>query len=338
MANPAVIQGIQSGSLRPGILQRIWLKRQGSDSKSLLGVAPITTVPTLSGYYHYWNENGTINSGGAADPLIAKTLDQPATPGGLALTSAAYNVLNYAWGGQVIPNETVQEFAARGEDVIAAFTEKLATQGVQHHAKSVGTLINTSGSYSDSAISGPALATTPSGDLIGAVNTALLGFIANGVSITDEADDFVAVINTTTYATIVKAYQIKEYGAIAAISGPSTFVTGYSDRGAVERFFRNAFMRPIRLVVSDHTTQTMTGTVTNVITDGYMSIFKVARGQGDSGFLSTFTTDSAGATGRVITYPMYNPQGTGIYVKGLYGVTVLGGSSKFARLITGLTA
>ena len=338
MANPAVIQGIQSGNLRPGILQKIWLKRQGSSSLSLASVAPIVAVPTLNGYYHVWDENGTINTGGAANPLVAKTLDQPAMPGGLKLTSAQYQVLNYAWGGQVIPNETVQEFSARGEDVIAAYTEKLAVQGVQHHAKTVGSVLNTTGSYSDSAISGPALATTPSGDLIGAVNEALLGFISNGVSISDPDDDFVAVISATTYATIVKAYQIKEYGAIAAISGPSTFVTGFSDRGAVERFFKNAFMRPLRLVVSDHTTQTQTGTVTSVITAGNMSIFKVARGQGDSGFLTTFTTDSAGATGRVITYPAYNPQGVGIYVKGLYGVTVLGGSSKFARLITGLTS
>ena len=338
MANPAVIQGIQSGNLRPGILQRIWLKRQGSDATSLLSVAPITTVPTLSGYYHYWDENGVINSGGSADPLVAKSLDQPAQPGGLKLTSAAYSVLNYAWGHQTIVDETVQEFAARGEDVLAAYTEKLAAQGVQHHAKTVGTVLNTSGSYSESAISGPGLATTPSGDLIGAVNTALLGFIANGVSIMQPDDDFVAVINTTTYATIVKAYQIKEYGAIAAISGPSTFATGFNDRGAVERFFKNAFMRPLRLVVSDHTTQTQAGTVSNVITDGYMSIFKVARGQGDSGFLSTFTTDSSGVTGRVISYRQNNPEGIGIYVKGLYGVTVLGGSSKFARLITGLTA
>lgn len=337
--SPAVIQGIQSGNLQPGILQKIWLKRQGSTSTSLLGVAPITVVPTLSGYYHIWNENGVINTGGSNDPLVAKSLDQPATPGGLQLTSAQFTVLNYAWGAQVITNETVAEFAARGEDVIAAYTDKLAVQGVQHHAKTVGSVINASGSYSASAISGPGLATTPSGDLIGALNTALLGFLSNGVEIQNPEDDWVAVTNTTTAATLLKAYQVLAR-PVAAITGPSTFTTGYATMDLLETFFKTCTIRKagLRLIVDDHTTQTLAGTVSNVITDGYLSIFKVAKGQGDSGFLQTFTTNAAGATGRVETYPMYNPMGTGIHVKGLYGVTVLGGSSKFARLITGLTA
>lgn len=333
--SPAVIQGIQTAGLRPIPLNKIWLKRQGSGSTNLLALAPITTVPSVNGFYHYFDENGVINTGGAADPTVPKSFDQPATPGGLKITSAAYTVNNYAWGAQVITEDDEREFAARGESAIAIFTDKLARQGVQHHAKTFGAVIAASGSYSAGAISGPALGTTPSGDLIGAVNTALEQFVASGLDL-DEGE-WAAVCNDVTYNTLIKAYQVATYGAVAAYSGSSQRL-GYADRSAVDQFFARAFFRPLKLTVSTHTYQNLAGTVTRVIPDGLLSIFKVADGLGSSGFLQTFVTDASGATGRVVSYPAYNPVGTGVYVKNQYGIVTLGGASKFGQRITGLTS
>lgn len=333
--SPAVIQGIQTAGLRPIPLNKIWLKRQGSASTNLLALAPVTTVPSVNGFYHYFDENSVINTGGVNDPFLPKAFDTPATPGGLKITSAAYTVNNYSWGKQVITEDDEREFAARGESALAIFANKLAAQGVQHHAKTFGAVIAASGSYSASAISGPALATTPSGDLIGAVNTALEQFVASGIDVSE--GEYAAVCNDVTYNTLIKAYQVATYGAVAAYSGSSQRL-GYADHSAVEQFFARAFFRPLKLTVSTHTYQTLAGTVSRVIPDGLLSIFKVADGLGSSGFLQTFVTSSDGSTGRVITGPSYDPMGTQIYVKNQYGIVTLGGASKFGQRITGLTS
>src|SRR5512137_1545292 len=121
--------GVNTGGLRPGILQRISLFRTGSASKVAAELSPVVKVETRQGYYHYFAENDALLQAGGAQvsnqvpqPV---NYDTPAMPGGLRVTSAAYNSSLYRWGHQILTLKQIEEFARRGEDIQARYAEKL---------------------------------------------------------------------------------------------------------------------------------------------------------------------------------------------------------------------
>ena len=60
--------GVNTGGLRPGILQRISLFRTGSSSKVAAELSPVVKVETRQGYYHYFAENDALlQAGGGED-------------------------------------------------------------------------------------------------------------------------------------------------------------------------------------------------------------------------------------------------------------------------------
>ena len=56
--------GVNTGGLRPGILQRISLFRTGSSSKVAAELSPVVKVETRQGYYHYFAENDALLQAG----------------------------------------------------------------------------------------------------------------------------------------------------------------------------------------------------------------------------------------------------------------------------------
>jgi hypothetical protein len=108
----------------------------------------------------------------------------------------------------------------------------------------------------------------------------------------------------------------------------------------LKAFFASRLIVPLDLVVLPTylpTNASQTGV--SVLTDGDVSIFKVAEAYGDSGFLQTFTPDPNAALGQIYSYDTNNPKGIAMHVESDYGVVVLGGTAnKWARLATGISA
>jgi hypothetical protein len=324
--------GTNSGALRPGILQRISLYRGGSDSAVSLELSPIVKVMTRAGFYHYFAENDALVTDGAQG-IKPIELDTPAVPGGLRITSGSYNSSVYRWGHQVFTLKQIQEFAARAEDITAVFAMKLQTQGVQHHAAVVGAALSTSGNYGSGL-------SVPNGNLASAAlqstfNSLLLAAAADGADIF--SGRWVAVCNLNTANALLQKNEVQQMGysiAAASVAGSLAQVrTGAADWSQLKAFFASKLICPVDFVcLPQFLPSAASQTGTPVMTDGLVSIYKVAEANGDSGFIQTFTPDPNAALGQVISYDSQNPRGIAMYIESDYAVQVLGGSAnKWAR-------
>jgi len=330
--------GVNSGALRPGILQKISLFRGGSDSAASLELSPIVKVGTRAGFYHYFAENDALVTDGAQG-IKAIELDTPAVPGGLRITSGSYNSSVYRWGHQVFTLKQIEEFAARQEDITALFAMKLQTQGLQHHAAVVGSALSTSGNYAGGAsITNGGAA---SAELQNGINAQLLASAADGCDIF--SGRWVAVCNLNTANALLQKNEIQQMGysiAAATVGGNLAQVrTGAADWSQVKAFFASKLIAPLDFVcLPQFLPNAGSQTGVPVVTDGIVALYKVAEAAGDSGFLQTFTPDVNAALGQVVSYDSQNPRGIAMYIESDYAVTVLGGqSNKWARYADGIS-
>lgn len=331
--------GVNTGGLRPGILQRISLFRTGSASKVAAELSPVVKVETRQGYYHYFAENDALLQAGGAQvsnqvpqPV---NYDTPAMPGGLRVTSAAYNSSLYRWGHQILTLKQIEEFARRGEDIQARYAEKLAVQGAQLHAAVVGAALNDSNNYgSNTSVTG---GSTAGAELQKTFNNLLLASAADGCDI--ESGRWVAACNLATANILMQKNEVFQMGYALGYNGSGQTRTGAADMGQLDAFFKTKLIVPLELKIMPQylpTIATQTGSV--VMTTGNVALFKVAEAYGDSGFLQTMTPEPNAALGQLFSYSAYNPAGVGMYVESDFGVTVLGGTAnKWARLATGLS-
>lgn len=331
--------GVNTGGLRPGILQRISLFRTGSASKVAAELSPVVKVETRQGYYHYFAENDALLQAGGAQVSNqvpqAVNYDTPAMPGGLRVTSAAYNSSLYRWGHQILTLKQIEEFARRGEDIQARYAEKLAVQGAQLHAAVVGAALNDSGNYgSNTSVTNGGAATA---ELQKTFNNLLLASAADGCDI--ESGKWVAACNLATANILMQKNEVFQMGYALGYNGSGQTRTGAADMGQLDAFFKTKLIVPLELKIMPQylpTIATQTGSV--VMTTGNVALFKVAEAYGDSGFLQTMTPEPNAALGQLFSYSAYNPAGVGMYVESDFGVTVLGGTAnKWARLATGLS-
>ena len=336
--------GVNTGALRPGVLQRISLFRTGAAGTQSMELSPIVKVPTRQGFYHYFAENDAL-TGGDYSPVAATgaqaiqpvDYDTPASPGGLRITSAAYQASIYRWGFNVFTLKQIDEFAARGEDITARYADKLSIQGRQHHAAITGYALRQSGNYgSSTGVTDGGLA---SAQLQKTFNNLLLASAADGCDI--EGGRWVAVCNLTTANRLLGKNEVFQmgYGIASNDSGSAQYRAGSSDMGQLNTFFKTKLIVPLELKIMPQylpTIATQTGSV--VMTTGNVALFKVAEAYGDSGFLQTMTPEPNAALGQLFSYSAYNPAGVGMYVESDFGVTVLGNTAnKWARLATGLS-
>ena len=331
--------GVNTGALRPSVLQRISLFRAGSAGTQSVELAPIVKVPTRQGFYHFFAENDALVTDGPQG-ITPVDYDTPAVAGGLRITSASYQSSMFRWGYNSFTLKQIDEFAARGEDITARYADRLSIQGRQHHAAIVGAALSTSGNY------GSNLAVTNGGAANAALqatfNSLLLASAADGCDI--ESGRWVAACNLTTANRLLGKNEVFGMGysiAAATVSGALAQArTGAADWSQLRAFFASKLIVPLDLVVLPQflpTAASQTGT--SVMTDGIVSIFKCAEAYGDSGFLQTFTPDPNAALGQIYSYDQNNPKSIGMHVESDYGVVVLGGTAnKWARLATGISA
>jgi len=333
--------GVNTGGLRPGILQRISLFRTGSSSKVAAELSPVVKVETRQGYYHYFAENDALLQAGAnqVSNQVPQPVnyDTPAMPGGLRVTSAAYNSSLYRWGHQILTLKQIEEFARRGEDIQARYAEKLAVQGAQLHAAVVGAALNDTANFgSNGAITGGG---TAAATLQKDFNDFLLASAADGCDI--ESGKWVAVCNLATANILMQKNEVFQmgYGIASKSDGTAQYRAGSSDMSQLNAFFATKLIVPLELKIMPQylpTIATQTGSV--VMTTGNVALFKIAESYGDSGFLQTMTPEPNAALGQLFSYSAFNPAGVGMYVESDFGVTVLGGTAnKWARLATGLS-
>ena len=337
--------GVNTGALRPGVLQRISLFRTGAAGTQSMELSPIVKVPTRQGFYHYFAENDALPGGDfstvsatGAQSIQAVDYDTPASPGGLRITSAAYQASIYRWGFNVFTLKQIDEFAARGEDITARYADKLSIQGRQHHAAITGYALRQSANYgSSTAVTDGGIA---SAQLQKTFNNLLLASAADGCDI--EGGRWVATCNLTTANRLLGKNEVFQmgYGIASDAAGTAQFRAGASDMTQLKAFFASRLIVPLDLVILPTylpTNASQTGV--SVLTDGDVSIFKVAEAYGDSGFLQTFTPDPNAALGQIYSYDTNNPKGIAMHVESDYGVVVLGGTAnKWARLATGISA
>ena len=258
-------------------------------------------------------------------------------PGGLRVTSAAYNSSLYRWGHQILTLKQIEEFARRGEDIQARYAEKLAVQGAQLHAAVVGAALNDTANFaSNGAVTGGG---TAAATLQKDFNDFLLASAADGCDI--ESGKWVAACNLATANILMQKNEVFQmgYGIASKSDGTAQYRAGASDMSQLNAFFATKLIVPLELKIMPQylpTIATQTGSV--VMTTGNVALFKVAEAYGDSGFLQTMTPEPNAALGQLFSYSAFNPAGVGMYVESDFGVTVLGGTAnKWARLATGLS-
>lgn len=330
--------GVNTGALRPGVLQRISLFRGGSASTAALDIAPIVKVATRQGAYHWFAENDALVTDGAQG-IQPIDYDTPAVPGGLRISSSNYQSSLFRWGFNIFTLKQIEEFAARAEDITAVMANRLSHQGVQHHAAVVGAALNATGNY------GSTLSVTDGGNasakLQQTFNSLLLASAADGADITEGR--WVAVCNLNTANVLLQKNEVFQMGYALGYNGSGQVRTGAADFGQLSAFFATKLITPVEFVCLPHflpSAASQTGTP--VISDGIVSLFKVAETYGASGFLQTFTPDPNAALGQIISYNVDNPRGIAMYVESDYGIIPLGGTpgsaaNKWARLATGLS-
>jgi hypothetical protein len=338
--------GVNTGALRPSVLQQISLPRFGATGREAALVSPIIKVDTRQGFYHFFLENDQLQVGPSGNAQSPVGYDSPASPGGLRITSGTYQAGIYRFGQMNFSTKQIAEFEARGSDILATYSRKLLAQGTQLMTSLVGTAIATAANYAyDDTLT---ITATPAADLQGKLNQLIIDIMAGGADLSDGR--FVACCNMETANKLLKLTQVAESGyALASDSVAGNYArTGVTDMSQLKAWFASKLLIPVELVVFPHyvTTQSSGTSAPAIPTvlggvnagDDVLSIFKVAETYGSSGFLQTMTPNPAEATGSVHSYPVYNPQGQGMHIECDLGVTVVGATAgdptnKFAGLL-----
>jgi hypothetical protein len=327
--------GINTGALKPGILQRISLFRGGAQDTNSLTLAPIVKVATRAGFYHFFAENDALLTGSPQNPLTPVDYDTPASPGGMRISAGTFNSNLYRWGFQVFPLQQIAEFAARGEDITARAAFKLGGQAKQHHAKVLGAVLDTNGNFSATPASAGGAATP----LQNEINALLIDLAKQGVDLNEGR--WVATCNLNTANDMLQFNTVAQQGyALAYAGGTDTARTGATDMSQLKAWFLSKLICPLELVVLNQFLPTTGDTVgAPVIANGRLAIFKVAESYGDSGFVQTMTPDPNAALGQIYTYDVRQGLiGIGLHVESDYGITVLGGpANKWAACLTGVS-
>lgn len=336
--------GVNTGALRPSVLQQISLPRFGATGREAALVSPIVKVDTRQGFYHFFLENDQLQVGPSGNAQSPVGYDSPASPGGLRISSGTYQAGIYRFGQMNFSTKQIAEFEARGSDILATYSRKLLAQGVQLMTSLVGTTIATAGNYAyaDSL----AIIGSPTADLQGKLNDLILQIMAGGADLADGR--FVACCNMEVANQLLKLVQVAESGYALASDTSSYARTGVTDMSQLKAWFASKLLIPVELVVFPHYVTTQQGGTSSPAIpavigganagDGVLSIFKVAETYGSSGFIQTMTPNPSEATGTVHTYPVYNPQGQGMHIECDLGVTVVGATAqdptnKFAGLL-----
>ena len=340
--------GVNTGALRPSVLQQISLPRFGATGREAALVSPIIKVDTRQGFYHFFLDNDQLNVGPSGNANSPVGYDSPASPGGLRISSGTYQAGIYRFGQMNFSTKQIAEFEARGSDILATYTQKLLAQGTQLMTSLVGTAIATSTNYAytDSIT----VTSTPGADLQGNLNQLIINIMAGGADLS--SGRFVAACNMEIANQLLKLTQVAESGyALASDSQATGYVrTGVTDMSQLKAWFASKLLIPVELVVFPHYVTTQQGGTSApaiptaiggggaIAGNGVLSIFKVAESYGSSGFIQTMTPNPSEATGTVHTYPVYNPQGQGLHIECDLGVTVVGATAgdpenKFAGLL-----
>lgn len=336
--------GVNTGALRPSVLQQISLPRFGATGREAALVSPIIKVDTRQGFYHFFLDNDQLNVGPSGNANSPVGYDSPASPGGLRISSGTYQAGIYRFGQMNFSTKQIAEFEARGSDILATYTQKLLAQGTQLMTSLVGTTIATSSNYAYGNTL--TITSTPTADLQGELNQLIIDIMAGGADLSNGR--FVAACNMEVANSLLKLTQVAESGyALASDSTAGNFQrTGVTDMSQLKAWFASKLLIPVELVVFPHYVTTQQGgtsapaipTVIGGGGGGVLSIFKVAESYGTSGFIQTMTPNPSEATGTVHTYPVYNPQGQGLHIECDLGVTVVGATAaapanKFAALL-----
>jgi len=323
--------GVNTGALRPSVLQQISLPRFGATGREAALVSPIIKVDTRQGFYHFFLDNDQLNIGPSGNANSPVGYDSPASPGGLRISSGTYQAGIYRFGQMNFSTKQIAEFEARGSDILATYTRKLLAQGTQLMTSLVGTTIATFANYAyyDSL----AISSAPQADLQGYLNQLIINIMAGGADLS--GGRFVACCNMEVANALLKLTQVAEAGYALASDTSSYARTGVTDMSQLKAWFASKLIIPVELVVFPHYVTTQQGGTSSpaipaVIGGGggqVLSLFKVAESYGDSGFIQTMTPNPSEATGTVHSYPVYNPQGQGLHIECDLGVTVVGATA-----------
>ena len=334
--------GVNTGALRPSVLQQISLPRFGATGREAALVSPIIKVDTRQGFYHFFLDNDQLNVGPSGNANSPVGYDSPASPGGLRISSGTYQAGIYRFGQMNFSTKQIAEFEARGSDILATYTQKLLAQGTQLMTSLVGTTIATAANYAyaDTLTIGG----NPAADLQGKLNDQIIAIMAGGADLSNGR--FVACCNMEVANSLLKLTQVAESGYALSYDGSGVTRTGVTDMSQLKAWFASKLLIPVELVVFPHYVTTQQGGASTpaipAVIGGsggnVLSIFKVAEGYGTSGFIQTMTPNPSEATGTVHTYPVYNPQGQGLHIECDLGVTVVGATAndpanKFAALL-----
>jgi len=334
--------GVNTGALRPSVLQQISLPRFGATGREAALVSPIIKVDTRQGFYHFFLDNDQLNVGPSGNANSPVGYDSPASPGGLRISSGTYQAGIYRFGQMNFSTKQIAEFEARGSDILATYTQKLLAQGTQLMTSLVGTTIATAANYAyTDALT---INNAPTADLQGYLNQLIINIMAGGADLS--SGRFVACCNMEVANGLLKLTQVAESGYALASDTSSYARTGVTDMSQLKAWFASKLLIPVELVVFPHYVTTQQGgtsspAIPSVIGGSggqVLSIFKVAESYGSSGFIQTMTPNPSEATGTVHTYPVYNPQGQGLHIECDLGVTVVGATAndpqnKFAALL-----
>jgi len=326
--------GVNTGALRPSVLQQISLPRFGATGREAALVSPIIKVDTRQGFYHFFLDNDQLNIGPSGNANSPVGYDSPASPGGLRISSGTYQAGIYRFGQMNFSTKQIAEFEARGSDILATYTRKLLAQGTQLMTSLVGTTIATAANY---AYSAPlTITSTPTADLQGELNQLIINIMAGGADLS--GGRFVACCNMEVANALLKLTQVADAGFALASDGQASGSyarTGVTDMSQLKAWFAAKLIIPVELVVFPHYVTTQQGglsapaipTVIGGSGGDVLSLFKVAESYGDSGFIQTMTPNPSEATGTVHSYPVYNPQGQGLHIECDLGVTVVGATA-----------
>jgi len=336
--------GVNTGALRPSVLQKISLPRFGATGREAALVSPIIKVDTRQGFYHFFLDNDQLQVGPSGNANSPVGYDSPASPGGLRISSGTYQAGIYRFGQMNFSTKQIAEFEARGSDIVAQYSQKLLAQGVQLMTSLVGTTIATAANYAyDNSL---AISSSPTADLQGTLNQLIIDIMAGGADLS--SGRFVACCNMEVANSLLRLTQVAESGYALASDTSSYARTGVTDMSQLKAWFASKLLIPVELVVFPHYVTTQQGgtsapAIPTVIGggnagDNVLSLFKVAESYGDSGFIQTMTPNPSEATGTVHSYPVYNPQGQGLHIECDLGVTVVGANAsstqnKFAALL-----
>jgi len=334
--------GVNTGALRPSVLQQISLPRFGATGREAALVSPIIKVDTRQGFYHFFLDNDQLNVGPSGNANSPVGYDSPASPGGLRISSGTYQAGIYRFGQMNFSTKQIAEFEARGSDILATYTRKLLAQGTQLMTSLVGTTIATAANYAYTT--SLSIGSTPTADLQGTLNQQIIDIMAGGADLS--GGRFVACCNMEVANALLKLTQIAESGYALASDGSTYARTGVTDMSQLKAWFASKLIIPVELVVFPHYVTTQQGGVSAPAIPpviggaggGVLSLFKVAESYGDSGFIQTMTPNPSEATGTVHSYPVYNPQGQGLHIECDLGVTVVGATAgnpanNFAALV-----